>query len=49
LAVRFLAAGKRLTKAAFLTQTVVVDDMTVKFEIWDTVRSLLHRDFAHPM
>ena len=22
--------------AAFLTQTVVVDDTTVKFEIWDT-------------
>jgi len=24
------------TEAAFLTQTVVLDDTTVKFEIWDT-------------
>ena len=25
-----------LSKAAFLTQTVTLDDATVKFEIWDT-------------
>ena len=27
---------KKKKTAAFLTQTVVVDDTTVKFEIWDT-------------
>lgn len=25
-----------MVSAAFLTQTVCLDDMTVKFEIWDT-------------
>jgi small GTP-binding protein len=38
-----------LESAAFLTQTVIVDDCTVKFEIWDTAGqvsiSVLHSSF----
>lgn len=33
-------------KAAFLTQTVALDDATVKFEIWDTAGQERYRSLA---
>ena len=34
------------TQAAFLTQTVALDDATVKFEIWDTAGQERYRSLA---
>ena len=52
----FLALGCRcppvppsvalLVSAAFLTQTVALDDATVKFEIWDTAGQERYRSLA---
>ena len=35
-----------ITPAAFLTQTVALDDATVKFEIWDTAGQERYRSLA---
>jgi small GTP-binding protein len=35
-----------MSTAAFLTQTVTLDDATVKFEIWDTAGQERYRSLA---
>ena len=37
---------KNKSQAAFLTQTVALDDATVKFEIWDTAGQERYRSLA---
>lgn len=37
---------KHISTAAFLTQTVALDDSTVKFEIWDTAGQERYRSLA---
>ncbi len=41
-----LAAAVKNNTAAFLTQTVALDDATVKFEIWDTAGQERYRSLA---
>ena len=38
--------NKKKSPAAFLTQTVALDDATVKFEIWDTAGQERYRSLA---